>query len=281
MSYHCPSCQGILYDRHVTACAHCGAELPPASLFVPSEMPSSDKKTNGIDVPVELLARAWLDLRKARGNATATRRAVLRYFRDGFFSKFPLGLLLKWLLFWPNERESVLIQVGYSPREAKDFTAMVRQLTLQEVLTTYDDTPAATPTTLSDSNASTATACAEARAKVMWGETLSSVRAFLASKGTPPSEIDDRIAELNAERNKEVRRIGTRNVVAGLAILSAGTAIIYPLFRYFDSLTQVNRPIFFVLSVAVGLYGLWKLLRGLLWYFRPQAEHKAVSDLPG
>ena len=220
-------------------------------------------------------------VRKARGDSKATRRAVVHYFREGFCSRFPSSLLLKWLFFWPNERESVFSQVGYSARAGKDFVEMVKKVTLKEVLTSDDESPAATTVTALDSNVGSEKACAEARAKVMWGETLSTVRAFLASKGISPSEIDTRVEELNAERNAEIRKIGIRNMVTGIAVLCGGIAILYPIFRYFDSLTQVNRPIFFGLFVVAGLYGIWKLGRGIVWVLCPQVEHRAVSDIAG
>lgn len=38
MSYHCPSCNGVLYDRRRKACGFCGAEVPAEFLFTPAEL---------------------------------------------------------------------------------------------------------------------------------------------------------------------------------------------------------------------------------------------------
>ena len=38
MSYHCPSCHGVLYDRRRKTCGFCGAELPPELLFTSAEL---------------------------------------------------------------------------------------------------------------------------------------------------------------------------------------------------------------------------------------------------
>ena len=38
MSYHCPSCHGVLYDRRRKTCGFCGAELPVALLFTAAEL---------------------------------------------------------------------------------------------------------------------------------------------------------------------------------------------------------------------------------------------------
>ena len=38
MSYHCPSCHGVLYDRRRKTCGFCEAELPAEPLFTPAEL---------------------------------------------------------------------------------------------------------------------------------------------------------------------------------------------------------------------------------------------------
>jgi len=119
MSYRCPKCNGIIYDRRNYACAFCGAELPAMLLFLPPEM--ADKLAGEAGVPIELLAQALLELRKARGNFQATREAVIRYFNSGIASGFQVGPLLQWLFFWPNKRESVFAQVGTQAKRAMSF----------------------------------------------------------------------------------------------------------------------------------------------------------------
>jgi hypothetical protein len=38
MSYHCPSCHGVLYDRRRKTCGFCGVELPVELLFTTAEL---------------------------------------------------------------------------------------------------------------------------------------------------------------------------------------------------------------------------------------------------
>ena len=38
MSYHCPKCHGVLYDRRRKTCGFCSAELPAELLFTPAEL---------------------------------------------------------------------------------------------------------------------------------------------------------------------------------------------------------------------------------------------------
>ena len=38
MSYQCPSCHGVLYDRRRKTCGFCEVELPAELLFTPAEL---------------------------------------------------------------------------------------------------------------------------------------------------------------------------------------------------------------------------------------------------
>jgi hypothetical protein len=57
MSYRCPKCNGIIYNRRNNVCGFCGAELPASLLFTPSEIAVLDEvgipdqtKTHGAQV---------------------------------------------------------------------------------------------------------------------------------------------------------------------------------------------------------------------------------------
>ena len=43
MSYHCPKCGRVIYNRRLKTCGYCGAELPPELLFSPAEIEVLDK----------------------------------------------------------------------------------------------------------------------------------------------------------------------------------------------------------------------------------------------
>ena len=133
MSYHCPKCNGIIYDRTNYVCAVCGAELPASLLFLPPEMAALGEAARGTGIPIALLAQALLELRKARGNSQATRQAAIRYFRSGIASGFQVGPLLDWLLSWPDGRWSVFSQAGYSGKECREFVEMLKKLPVQEL----------------------------------------------------------------------------------------------------------------------------------------------------
>ena len=44
MSYYCPSCQRVLYNRRLTHCGFCGAEIPGSLRFTPEEIAALDRK---------------------------------------------------------------------------------------------------------------------------------------------------------------------------------------------------------------------------------------------
>lgn len=44
MSYHCPKCSGVIYDRRRNICGYCGTELPAELLFTPTEVEMLDKE---------------------------------------------------------------------------------------------------------------------------------------------------------------------------------------------------------------------------------------------
>jgi hypothetical protein len=43
MSYHCPKCGRVIYNRRLNPCGYCGAALPPELLFSPAEIEVLDK----------------------------------------------------------------------------------------------------------------------------------------------------------------------------------------------------------------------------------------------
>ncbi len=45
MSYHCPSCQRVLYDCRLAHCGFCGAQIPESLRFTPEEIAALDRKT--------------------------------------------------------------------------------------------------------------------------------------------------------------------------------------------------------------------------------------------
>ena len=137
MSYHCPKCNRLIVDRRNYVCGFCGAELPARLLFL---LPAGAEQMAGeTGIPIELLARGLMELRKARGDFGATREAVVRYVKDGIAGGFQVGPLLNWLLCWPTQRDSAFSQVGYSAKEIGEFMEILKEKHSAQELGLRDD----------------------------------------------------------------------------------------------------------------------------------------------
>lgn len=44
MSYYCPTCQRLLYNRRLKRCGFCDAAIPENLRFTPEEIAAQDKK---------------------------------------------------------------------------------------------------------------------------------------------------------------------------------------------------------------------------------------------
>jgi hypothetical protein len=137
MSYHCPKCRGVIYDRTNYICPACGNSLPPELLFRPPDMPDYDAVIKGKEVQVALLSHTLYELRKAHGQPQALREVTIHYFRTGLSHGFEIGQLLEWLFFWPNNRWSAFAQANFSSKGGHEYIEMVKSLTVRD----FSDAP--------------------------------------------------------------------------------------------------------------------------------------------
>lgn len=89
--------------------------------------------TSPTEIPVALLSQALEELRAARSNPPAAREAAIRYFKSGLERGYQVEVLLQWLLFWPNDRESVFWQVRFPGNEGRQFIETLKQLSLRDL----------------------------------------------------------------------------------------------------------------------------------------------------
>src|SRR5437867_3099588 len=117
----------------------------------------------------------------------------------------------------------------------------------------------------------------EARAKIIWGEPPSSVRGFLVSSGVSGAVADAKVAEFCLERNRELRKIGFRDFLIGVVLTVAAGMSLYMGI----SLGAVSSGWIRTLALVLlaGLYGLWKLGKGVIYLTRPQSVHKSIPDI--
>jgi hypothetical protein len=120
----------------------------------------------------------------------------------------------------------------------------------------------------------------EARAKITWGDEPKSVRYFLTSNGMSAAEADASIKALMRERIAEVKKLGLRDVLIGVTLIGVAGVFFYCSFTssHVTGVTANGAKGYGVLAVA-ALYGLWRLVNGIIRLVRPKAEHGSIPDL--
>jgi hypothetical protein len=117
----------------------------------------------------------------------------------------------------------------------------------------------------------------EARARVIWGEPSLTVRDFLISNGVSPAVAEAKLKEFEFERSRELRKIGLRNVLIGGILTGAAGVTLYWAFAIANASSGIIKALAVVL--LAGMYGLWKLVKGLVYLVRPQSEHGSIPDI--
>jgi hypothetical protein len=117
----------------------------------------------------------------------------------------------------------------------------------------------------------------EARARIIWGEPALTVREFLISNGVSAEVAQAKLTEFEFERSRELRRIGLRNVLVGGVLTGTAGVTLYLAFAMASATSGIIKALAVVL--LAGLYGLWKLLKGIAHLIRPQTEQRSVPDI--
>ncbi len=120
----------------------------------------------------------------------------------------------------------------------------------------------------------------EARAKIIWGEDAESVRDYLTSNGMSEPQADKQIKAFNLERNREIRKMGIKNTLIGAVVTVVSGSLIYLMLAQSEiphSSTRAGKGLG-VLMLGAG-YGLWKLVKGIIYLVRPQSEHQSITEL--
>ena len=114
----------------------------------------------------------------------------------------------------------------------------------------------------------------EARAKIFWGEPPEEVLSYLRSQGVSEQEAKEMLEAIEQERHTNVRASGRRKILMGAPLLFV------PVGAYFVFLSVFGViPVkLFCVAMAMGLYGLWQVVDGLMKVLTPARERGDLSQ---
>lgn len=113
----------------------------------------------------------------------------------------------------------------------------------------------------------------EAKAKIFWGDPPETVIRYLLMQGFSREEASGLVNELFRERAATVRANGIRKILTGIGLIAVPivTLIIFMIMRVI--LVRI-----FALTVAVGLWGFWTLVNGIIMLLAPKSERGDLAD---
>jgi hypothetical protein len=117
-------------------------------------------------------------------------------------------------------------------------------------------------------------AAGEARAKIMWGDDPAEITKYLMAQGFSAEEAKATMAPMLADRAAMVRKAGVSRmfVGTGMMLLPVVTTVLCLMIGYI--------PIkLLAITVAIGIWGGWKFLSGLIMFLSPKSEKGDVADM--
>ena len=113
----------------------------------------------------------------------------------------------------------------------------------------------------------------EAKAKAMWGDSREEVIKYLMMQGFSLQEASEVAQAAFKERAATVRADGMRKIFKGLGLI--GVPVVALIF--FLSIRFIPIKLMAV-AVAIGLWGVWLALSGLLMALAPKSEKGDIND---
>jgi hypothetical protein len=113
----------------------------------------------------------------------------------------------------------------------------------------------------------------EARAKAMWGDSKEQIIGYLMIQGFTLPEATEVATKLFTERTAAVRANGIRKIIIGIGLVCVPIIAII----IFLSIGVVPLKLFAV-TIMIGIYGAYLLLKGILMAVAPKSERGDVAD---
>jgi hypothetical protein len=114
----------------------------------------------------------------------------------------------------------------------------------------------------------------EARAKISWGDSQEEVIKYLMIQGFTAPEALPLVQELLSERIATVRRNGIRHIFTGVSLMIAPLVTVIIIIVCY----RVISLYLMAIALMVGLYGGWRLLKGILMFVAPKMESGDVAN---
>jgi len=113
----------------------------------------------------------------------------------------------------------------------------------------------------------------EARAKIFWGDEPQEVIKYLRMQGITLEEAVMLVESMSQERAETIRGMGLRKILVGIALVCV------PIIAWivFNNAGVIPLKLF-AITIMVGLYGAWLLLKGSMMFFAPKSEPGDVSS---
>ena len=115
----------------------------------------------------------------------------------------------------------------------------------------------------------------EGRAKIFWGDSPDEVKKFLMRNSVPVAEATALVNEWFTERAKTIRKNGIKKFFTGLVLASV------PVIFYFVAVASAGdfAPMkLFAVTIMVGLYGAYMVVKGAIMFCAPKSEPGDVSS---
>jgi len=113
----------------------------------------------------------------------------------------------------------------------------------------------------------------EARAKIHWGDPPEEVVKFLMMNGSSHEDATISVRAMFRERAAALQKVGIVKIVTGIALMAVPVVVLL-IFAYY----HVVLITLLALAGAVGLWGAWTFLRGVIMVLFPKSESGDVSD---
>jgi hypothetical protein len=111
----------------------------------------------------------------------------------------------------------------------------------------------------------------EARAKIFWGDPPQEVLKFLLINNVPRQEAMEIIRELSHERMVQMRKNGLIKIFSGILMICV------PIGGWFGNMAVISIKLF-AFMIMLGLWGFYRLIKGMLMVIAPKSQHGDVSE---